>query len=84
MAMLGNQIPIDKKRGNALLSLWQRLTKPIAANENDAQREYMIKVILVFIGLVSALFLVISIFGWMWRAIPPDTVLILAIMVGFL
>jgi PAS domain S-box-containing protein len=59
---------------------WNKLTKPHAEKEDDAQREYMIKVILVFNNLVTLPFILIAIPGWLLQLIPLDTVIILAMM----
>jgi len=45
-----------------------------------ARWEYMTKVVLVFVSLVSFTFLVAAAFGWLKGAIPFDTVLILFVM----
>lgn len=62
------------------MQLWRRLTKPVAKNSDDARVEYMTKVILIFLCLVSFPFFVISLFSWIRHIIPLDTVISLAVM----
>ena len=71
----------SKSRGiNSPLKIWQILTIPHLKKKNDARSEHMTKVVLLFISLVVTTFLVLSIIGLLYRAIPLDTVLILALM----
>lgn len=65
---------------NLFTQWWNRLTKPRAKKEDDAQREYMVKVILVFNSLVTFPFMIIAIPAWLLRLIPLDTVIILVVM----
>lgn len=70
-----------EESGKNLFTLWwNRLTKPRAKKEDDAQREYMVKVILVFNSLVTFPFMIIAIPAGLLRLIPLDTVIILVVM----
>jgi PAS domain S-box-containing protein len=60
--------------------IWQRITKPVAKNSDHARLEYMTKVILLIICVVTLPFLFLSIIGWIEKIIPLDTVIILAAM----
>jgi len=80
MTIPGDQIPKSGERGNDLLMLWHKLVDPRAKKEDEAQREHVVKVILIFLELVICLFLLIAIIGWLKQKIPLDTIIILAIM----
>jgi PAS domain S-box-containing protein len=80
--MTSSHAPIStEESGKNLFALWwNRLTKPRAKKDDDAQREYMVKVILVFNSLVTFPFMIIAIPAWGFRLIPLDTVIILVAM----
>ena len=69
-----------KKFNGILRNTWDQLTRPISTDIEKARWEYMTKVVLVFVSLVSFTFLVAATFGWVKGEIPFDTVLILFIM----
>ncbi len=69
----------------AFASLWHRLTVPRAADPDEARREYMAKVILLLLSLVTAVFSLIFLVGNLLGAIPIDSVgLIVGMVVLFL
>ncbi len=80
MAASSSKIPVGtKKRGN-VLALWHKLTAPRAQQEDDASREYIIKTILTFIGLITIPFHVLAGVLYLSHIIPLDTVFILGLL----
>ncbi len=72
-----------QKAPNGLIRLWRHFTEPVATDFNDARIEYMTKVILLIICLVTLPFLIIAFIGWLGHSIPLDTVIILVTMLVF-
>jgi len=63
-----------------VLALWHKLTAPHTRREDDASREYIIKTILTFIGLITIPFHVLSGILYLSHVIPLDTVIILGLL----
>ncbi len=80
MSIPVNNIPQEKGKAKGLFLLWQRLTKPVAKEIDDARLEYMTKVVLLIISLVTLPFFIIAFFSWVNHIVPLDTVIILAVM----
>lgn len=63
-----------------MFALWHKLTTPRARQEDDASREYIIKTILTFIGLITIPFHVLAGVLYLSHIIPLDTVFILGLL----
>jgi PAS domain S-box-containing protein len=75
MDVPSHQVQHNQEGGRLMPYFWRRLTSPRAGNEDEAQHEYMTKVILVFDTLVTLSFMLIALPGWLLKAIPADTIL---------
>lgn len=80
MSVPVNDFPQEKSKTKHIRLLWQRLTKPVAQDNDDARLEYMTKVVLLIISLVSLPFLIGAFWGWLNHIVPLDTVIILTTM----
>jgi PAS domain S-box-containing protein len=63
-----------------MLTLWHKLTAPHTQQEDDASREYIIKTILTFIGLITIPFHILAGVLYLSGIIPFDTVVILGVL----
>jgi methyl-accepting chemotaxis protein len=68
---------------NKLQTLWHQVTRPYAADANDARREYMTKVVLVILNVVGVAFFIGFLIGWIAGVSPPQS-LVSTIIVGMI
>jgi len=80
MSSSGNTTTAVEKGEGFFARLWRRLTTVRSTQEDEAHREYMIKVVLVFNSLVSLPFTLLASIGCVLGVIPWDTVLVLIIV----
>ncbi|MGL4369291.1 MAG: PAS domain S-box protein, partial [Spirochaetota bacterium] len=63
-----------------IADIFRKVTAPYSCDPDSAFMEYMTKSVLVFLTLLSAVFLIIALAGWSVRLIPADTMIIILIM----
>ncbi len=80
MSSPGNTTAATETGEGFFARLWRRLTTVRSTQEDEAHREYMIKVVLVFNSLVSLPFTLLASIGCTLGLIPWDTVLVLVIV----
>ncbi len=65
---------------NTLQDLWNRLTTPRAVDADTAQREYIIKVLVVIITIVPVVMFPIATIGWIAGWVPSNYVIVAALL----
>ena len=65
---------------NRLQSLWNILTVPHAADEDQARQEYMTKAVLVMMGVTFLVFTLPTIVGWSTGLFQLESVIIMLLM----
>ncbi|GEM_PF-1363130 len=71
---------VKMKLKNWIKFLSDRHIPADSQDSNAALKEYMIRMLLLFLSFVTIPFLLLSAAGWFYRIIPADTVLILFLM----
>lgn len=69
---------------NGIRETWLRLTTPIAVCEDDARQEYILRAILILLGIVLFFFTIAVVVGWGLGAFLFEPVLTGLLMLGFI